>query len=205
MIRHDDTPLSLKAPAGCDARVTLAPKGLRLSERSLKIQSHNLERLAIVYVRQSSVRQVRENIESTQLQYSLVDRARACGWPEQRIEVIDDPLLGLVSQATQPGTVLSFTTTDYDAAGRAWQTTDAFNRQTQTLYDRFGQSIETRTQSKDALGADVWLVSRTVYDALGRVTFTSDQFVLPGTTLLGEGYSAYQYWSRKPGKGSGRK
>jgi DNA invertase Pin-like site-specific DNA recombinase len=65
-----------------------------------KITARHLERLAVVYVRQSSVRQVRENIESTQLQYSLVDRARACGWPEQRIEVIDDDL-GISGQSLE--------------------------------------------------------------------------------------------------------
>lgn len=59
---------------------------------SNKIVNEHLERLAIVYVRQSSTRQVEENIESTQLQYRLVDRAAAIGWPQQRIEVIDDDL-----------------------------------------------------------------------------------------------------------------
>jgi DNA invertase Pin-like site-specific DNA recombinase len=59
---------------------------------SSKIRNQHLERLAIVYVRQSSTKQVEENIESTQLQYRLVDRAAALGWPRQRIEVIDQDL-----------------------------------------------------------------------------------------------------------------
>lgn len=59
---------------------------------SSKIINRHLERLAIVYVRQSSTKQVEENIESTQLQYRLVDRAAALGWPRQRIEVIDQDL-----------------------------------------------------------------------------------------------------------------
>lgn len=59
---------------------------------STKILTQHLERLAIVYVRQSSTRQVEENIESTQLQYQLVDRAVALGWPRSRVEVIDDDL-----------------------------------------------------------------------------------------------------------------
>ena len=46
-----------------------------------KIFNQHLERLAIVYVRQSSTKQVEENIESTQLQYKLVDRAAVLGWP----------------------------------------------------------------------------------------------------------------------------
>jgi DNA invertase Pin-like site-specific DNA recombinase len=52
----------------------------------------HLERLAIVYVRQSSTKQVEENVESTQLQYRLVDRAAALGWPRERIDVIDEDL-----------------------------------------------------------------------------------------------------------------
>lgn len=59
---------------------------------SSKILNAHLERLAIVYVRQSSTKQVEENIESTQMQYQLVDRAAALGWPQPRIEVIDDDL-----------------------------------------------------------------------------------------------------------------
>lgn len=59
---------------------------------SSKILNQHLERLAIIYVRQSSTKQVEENIESTQLQYRLVDRAAALGWPRQRIEVIDQDL-----------------------------------------------------------------------------------------------------------------
>ncbi len=59
---------------------------------SNKIFNEHLERLAIVYVRQSSTKQVEENIESTQMQYGLVDRAEAFGWPRQRIDVIDEDL-----------------------------------------------------------------------------------------------------------------
>jgi len=59
---------------------------------STKVHVEHLERLAIVYVRQSSARQVQENVESTQLQYRLVDRAEALGWPRERIQVIDDDL-----------------------------------------------------------------------------------------------------------------
>jgi hypothetical protein len=55
---------------------------------SNKVRNFHFERLAIVYVRQSSTKQVEENIESTQMQYQLVDRAAALGWPRQRIEVI---------------------------------------------------------------------------------------------------------------------
>ena len=59
---------------------------------SSKVLSGHLERLALVYVRQSSQKQVEHNIESTQLQYQLADRAEAYGWPKPRIEIIDEDL-----------------------------------------------------------------------------------------------------------------
>ncbi len=70
------------------------------SRLSGKIQTRHLERHAVVYVRQSSTRQVQENIESTQLQYALVDRAKALGWPDYQVVVIDDDL-GLSGQSLE--------------------------------------------------------------------------------------------------------
>ena len=60
--------------------------------RNEKIQPHHRERLAIVYVRQSTLQQVQRHQESTRLQYALADRAHALGWSRQRIEVIDEDL-----------------------------------------------------------------------------------------------------------------
>jgi hypothetical protein len=50
------------------------------------------ERLAVVYVRQSTAQQVLEHQESTRLQYGLVERARALGWAADRVLVIDEDL-----------------------------------------------------------------------------------------------------------------
>ena len=55
-----------------------------------KIKPTHLERRAIVYLRQSSERQVQENKESQRLQYALVERARELGF--KQIEVIDSDL-----------------------------------------------------------------------------------------------------------------
>jgi DNA invertase Pin-like site-specific DNA recombinase len=55
-----------------------------------KIQAWHLERLAVVYVRQSSPRQVLEHRESTALQYALAERAPAWGWPASRVLVINE-------------------------------------------------------------------------------------------------------------------
>jgi DNA invertase Pin-like site-specific DNA recombinase len=65
---------------------------VQLLARSNKIATRHLSRLAMVYVRQSSARQVKENVESTRLQYDLVNRVKAYGWPCEQIVVIDDDL-----------------------------------------------------------------------------------------------------------------
>jgi DNA invertase Pin-like site-specific DNA recombinase len=57
-----------------------------------KIGPSHLERLAVIYVRQSTAQQVLYHEESTRLQYGLAARARELGWPEERILVIDDDL-----------------------------------------------------------------------------------------------------------------
>lgn len=57
-----------------------------------KIQPSHLERRAVVYLRQSDPRQVRNHPESTARQYALQQRAIALGWPADRIEVIDEDL-----------------------------------------------------------------------------------------------------------------
>lgn len=55
-----------------------------------KIQGHHRDRLAVVYVRQSTVQQLVRHQESTRLQYGLVERAQQLGWSPQRVLVIDD-------------------------------------------------------------------------------------------------------------------
>src|SRR5579862_8687247 len=59
-------------------------------KESPKVQSHHLERGAYLYIRQSSMRQVIENVESTRRQYALRGRATALGWRDEQIVVIDD-------------------------------------------------------------------------------------------------------------------
>jgi len=59
---------------------------------SSKIQAHHRDRLAVVYIRQSSPQQVLEHRESTALQYALRRRAIEWGWPAERVLVIDQDL-----------------------------------------------------------------------------------------------------------------
>jgi DNA invertase Pin-like site-specific DNA recombinase len=60
--------------------------------RPEKIQSRHLEQTAVVYIRQSSMQQVRRNQESTKIQYGLVSLAQRLGWAPDRVCVIDDDL-----------------------------------------------------------------------------------------------------------------
>jgi DNA invertase Pin-like site-specific DNA recombinase len=57
---------------------------------STKVQPRHLERGAYLYIRQSSMRQVIENVESTKRQYALRGRAIALGWRDDQITVIDN-------------------------------------------------------------------------------------------------------------------
>ena len=61
-------------------------------EAHLKVTASHLGRLAYLYVRQSTLRQVLENTESTKRQYGLKDRAMALGWPADRVVVVDSDL-----------------------------------------------------------------------------------------------------------------
>jgi DNA invertase Pin-like site-specific DNA recombinase len=57
-----------------------------------KITGGHRERLAIVYVRQSTPQQIERRQESTRLQYALVDRAVDLGWQHPSVVVVDDDL-----------------------------------------------------------------------------------------------------------------
>jgi DNA invertase Pin-like site-specific DNA recombinase len=62
------------------------------TEAHQKITASHLTRQAYLYVRQSTMRQVFENTESTQRQYALRQRAIALGWPAEHVIVIDTDL-----------------------------------------------------------------------------------------------------------------
>jgi DNA invertase Pin-like site-specific DNA recombinase len=57
-----------------------------------KIRSDHRERMALIYLRQSSMAQVRNNTESTARQYALADEAVRLGWARSSVEVIDGDL-----------------------------------------------------------------------------------------------------------------
>ena len=57
-----------------------------------KVTSSHLQRLAVIYVRQSTLAQVRFNTQSTERQYALADEAAKLGWEHERIVVVDRDL-----------------------------------------------------------------------------------------------------------------
>ncbi|OBQ95796.1 MULTISPECIES: hypothetical protein [Mesorhizobium] len=65
-----------------------------------KISEHHLSREACVYIRQSTVGQVRFHQESTERQYDLASKARSLGWRPEQIRVVDRDLSQSGSQAT---------------------------------------------------------------------------------------------------------
>jgi DNA invertase Pin-like site-specific DNA recombinase len=56
------------------------------------ILPQHLDRTAMVYVRQSTPKQLLVHQESTRRQYQLAERAEALGWPRPRIVVLDEDL-----------------------------------------------------------------------------------------------------------------
>ena len=57
-----------------------------------EITHQHLSKIAYVYVRQSTPQQVKHNLQSQQLQYDLVDLAKAKGWAPEKIIVVDEDL-----------------------------------------------------------------------------------------------------------------
>ena len=65
-----------------------------------KVSAWHRGRTAVIYVRQSTLAQVRDHAESTARQYALVEEATRLGWPAGRIEVIDTDL-GISGRSTE--------------------------------------------------------------------------------------------------------
>jgi excisionase family DNA binding protein len=67
---------------------------------STKIGRRHLDRVAVVYVRQSTLAQVREHTESTARQYALAEQAVGLGWDRRDVQVIDADL-GVSARSTE--------------------------------------------------------------------------------------------------------
>lgn len=57
-----------------------------------KVQSHHLQKPAYIYIRQSTMGQVRHHQESTERQYDLRNRAVEMMWAPERIRILDQDL-----------------------------------------------------------------------------------------------------------------
>jgi len=57
-----------------------------------KIAEQHLSRQACIYIRQSTLAQVRSNQESTERQYNLLNKAQSLGWKAEQIRVLDRDL-----------------------------------------------------------------------------------------------------------------
>ena len=69
-----------------------------------QITSRHRDRLAVIYIRQSTLAQVRENTESTNRQYGLAEKATSLGWDGSNVLVIDGDLgLSGRSSSIRPG------------------------------------------------------------------------------------------------------
>src|SRR5881396_614597 len=77
-----------RVSGGCGRSGPVRPSG-RLEG---KVSPRHRDRLAAVYVRQSTAQQVQDHRESTRLQYGLAERAVGLGWAPSRVLVIDEDL-----------------------------------------------------------------------------------------------------------------
>jgi DNA invertase Pin-like site-specific DNA recombinase len=89
MSDHDRTGSPATARQGTQE---MAPRPIAAVHRprSAEITDRHLNRLAVVYVRQSSPQQVFDHKESRERQYAMADQAVALGWPRDRVLVIDE-------------------------------------------------------------------------------------------------------------------
>ncbi|XZE20921.1 putative Ig domain-containing protein [Pirellulaceae bacterium SH449] len=104
------------------------------------------------------------------------------------IDIVTSGIQPPTSRLISAGTVISFSGAHYDDAGRVIETFNEHGLRSQTLYGQHGEVVESRTELPPASGASTghWLVSRTIYDNFGRAIISTDGFLVPLDTPLGE-------------------
>ena len=88
--RRERTASKNQAASAKDLSTKEGPPTSPMWRLSSKIWDRHWQRLAIVYIRQSSPQQVLENRESRERQYALAELAQQFGWPADRVLVIDE-------------------------------------------------------------------------------------------------------------------
>ncbi|MEQ1905720.1 MAG: RHS repeat-associated core domain-containing protein, partial [Pirellulaceae bacterium] len=77
--------------------------------------------------------------------------------------------------------ILSKNESDYDSTAWLTDSTDDHGLKSTPTYNRFGETVESRSESRSGTGALVTFVSRTVYDDKGREVVSTDSQVLGST------------------------
>ncbi|TWT36616.1 tRNA(Glu)-specific nuclease WapA precursor [Posidoniimonas corsicana] len=78
--------------------------------------------------------------------------------------------------------------------GRVDHTTDRYGAETHYLYDIRGQVVETRSTARNENAVDGWLVTRTLYDEQGRVTFVTDPYFIADPTGVYDATTSSLAW-----------
>ncbi|MFN7627330.1 MAG: putative Ig domain-containing protein, partial [Pirellula sp.] len=105
------------------------------------------------------------------------------------IELVSDGTGETFLSRIKPGNnpeIVSTASTLYDANNRATKTTDPFGKVSESFYDRWGNIVESRSQTSSETGESLWLVTRTIYDNQGRLVATTDPYLVPEGTPLGK-------------------
>lgn len=107
------------------------------------------------------------------------------------IEVIPDENNPSIfsSKLVNAGNVTSITESTLDSLGREIEVKNEFGNRVQTLFDAFGQVIESRREVFDSSGKSAWLTNRAVYDSLGRVLVKTSEYPMEISVPMGAGAS----------------
>jgi len=108
-----------------------------------KVTAAHQAKIAYVYIRQSSLSQVTRHTMSTDLQYHLVERIVALGWPRERVHIIDEDLgksgasadqrLGFQRLLADIGLARVGLVTSFDASRLARNNSESLARNSQLL------------------------------------------------------------------------
>ena len=101
----------------------------------------------VLYVRQSTIRQVFENTESTTRQYALRERAVALGWPVERVHVIDTDLGQSGATADREGFQRLVTESGSAARALCWDWRSRASRAIRPIGIGFSSSARCPTRS----------------------------------------------------------
>ncbi|MBM3967051.1 MAG: RHS repeat protein, partial [Planctomycetes bacterium] len=105
------------------------------------------------------------------------------------IELVRDNIGGTFLSRMRSGsnpTIVSVANTLYDTNNRVTRTTDPFGKISESYYDRWGNVVESRSQTVSETGEPLWLVTRTIYDNQGRLVATTEPYLVPEGTPLGK-------------------